>query len=408
MILPMTLLLVLLSLISILALVFAVRRILGDAADLADLRILNARLESELEQERSLTSGQSGYIEASEARLQEAFENLSRRMLDERGRALGEDSRARMEALLQPLREQLEAFRRRVDEVHTQDVELSGQLRAQVEQLMHLNTRVSDEANNLARAIKGESKAQGDWGELVIERIFEASGLEEGREYSAQESFRDEEGRLMRPDFMVHVPGGKSIVVDAKVSLTAYDRYVALDDAAERQAALKEHVGSVRRHIAELEQKDYSGIGGNRTLDFIIMCIPVEPAWQAAMQGDPEIIYDLSGRNVVICGPATLMITLKLIAQIWRRENENRNAEKIAEKAGRIHDQVVLVAEALLDARKKLGGVSEAFDLALRRLSEGKGNLVGRVDDIRRLGAKVGRKMPGELLVREDEAEEGY
>ncbi|TCD48346.1 DNA recombination protein RmuC [Chlorobium sp. N1] len=403
----MTVLLSALFLLLLILLAIAVRRIAGDAGDLEALRIEKAKLEAELEFERNRASGQSGYLEASEARLQEAFENLSRRMLDERGRALGEDSRARMDALLQPLREQLEGFRRRVDEVHMKDVELSGQLREQVQQLMTLNSRVSDEANNLARAIKGESKAQGDWGELVIERIFESSGLEEGREYSAQKSYRDEEGRLMRPDFMVHVPGGKSIVVDAKVSLTAFDRYVALDDGAERAEALREHVDSVKRHIAELEQKDYSWIGGNKTLDFIIMCIPVEPAWQAAMQGDPEIIYDLSGRNVVICGPATLMITLKLIAQIWRRENENRNAEKIAEKAGKIHDQVVLVAEALLDARKKLGGVSEAFDLALRRLSEGKGNLVGRVDDIRRLGAKVARRIPGELMVREDGEEEG-
>ncbi|ABB23848.1 DNA recombination protein RmuC [Pelodictyon luteolum] len=391
-----------LSLLLLLFLLLAVRRIMSDAATLSQQQVRYAKLESELEFERSRSTGQAGYIEASEMRLQEAFENLSRRMLDERGRALGEDSRTRMDALLQPLREQLEAFRRRVDEVHMKDVELSGQLREQVQQLMQLNSRVSDEANNLARAIKGESKTQGDWGELVVERIFEASGLLEGREYLVQESFRDETGRLLRPDFMVNIPGGKSIVVDAKVSLTAYDRYSALEDPVDRKEALKEHVASVKRHISELEQKDYSGIGGNRTLDFIIMCIPVEPAWQAAMQGDPELVYELSGRNVVICGPATLMITLKLIAQIWRRENENRNAEKIAEKAGRIHDQVVLVAESLLDARKKLTGVNDAFDLTLRRLSEGKGNLVGRVDDIRKLGAKVSRKIPDELMVKED------
>jgi DNA recombination protein RmuC len=404
----MTSLLAALSLLLLIFLFLAVRRIVSDAAILAAEQVRYAKLESELEFERSRFSDQAGYLEASEARLQEAFENLSRRMLDERGRALGEDSRVRMDALLHPLREQLEAFRRRVDEVHVKDVELSGQLRLQVQQLMQLNSRVSDEANNLARAIKGESKVQGDWGELVIERIFESSGLLEGREYLVQESFRDEAGRLLRPDFMVNIPGGKSIVVDAKVSLTAYDRYSALEDGAERKEALKEHVASVRRHISELEQKDYSGIGGNRTLDFIIMCIPVEPAWQAAMQGDPEIVYELSGRNVVICGPATLMITLKLIAQLWRRENENRNAEKIAEKAGKIHDQVVLVAESLLDARKKLAGVNDAFDIALRRLSEGKGNLLGRVDEIRKLGAKVGRRIPDELILKEDgEDDEG-
>jgi len=310
---------------------------------------------------------------------------------------LSQENRERMESLMQPLREQLEAYRKRIEEVHDTDTVLSGQLIEEVRQLQKLSGRVSEEANMLARAIKGEAKKQGDWGEMIIERIFEASGLEKGREYTVQESFRESDGLLKRPDFMVMLPGNKAVIVDSKVSLTAYERFCNLDEDAERNIALKQHVQSVRRHITDLQLKQYSGIGGNRTLDFVILCIPLEPAWQAVMQADPDIMYNLADKNVVMCGPTTLMITLKLIAQIWRRENENRNAELIADKAGKIYDQVLLIFDAMMEARKRLSGVSDSFDLALKRIKEGKGNLVGRVEDIRKLGAKVSRQIAPEI-----------
>ena len=365
--------------------------------ELENLKILQARLEADIEHERRSSLEKIALMQESEKRMKIEFENLSNRIFEERGRALGIENRERMDGILQPLRQQLDSFRKRVDEVHNRDTEQSARLVEQVRQLQELSGRVSNEANMLARAIKGDSKKQGDWGEMIIERIFEASGLVKGREYIAQESFREEGGLLKRPDFMVMLPGNKAVIVDSKVSLTAYERYCALDEEAQRQSALREHVQSVRRHIDELQAKDYSGIGGNRTLDFVIMCIPLEPAWQMAMQSDPELMYDLAGKSVVLCGPTTLMITLKLIAQIWRRENENRNAELIAEKAGKIYDQVFLVFETMMDARKKLSGVSDSFDLALKRLKEGRGNLVGRVEEIRRLGAKVSRQIPPEL-----------
>jgi len=363
------------------------------ALEFDTLKLSHARLEADLQHERRSAAEKISLLEDSESRLHREFETLSTRILEERGRALGEENREKMESLLQPFRTQLDGFRQRVDEVHRNDVELSSRLIEQVRQLQELSGRVSEEANTLARAIKGDSKKQGDWGETIIERLFEASGLEKGREYLAQESFRDEAGLLRRPDFMVLLPGEKAVVVDSKVSLTAYERYSTIEEGPQKDRYLKEHVQSVRRHIAGLLEKDYHEIGGNRTLDFVIMCIPLEPAWQAVMQADPELLYELAGKNVVLCGPATLMVTLKLIAQIWRRENENRNAELIADRAGKIYDQVALVFEAMEDARRKLEGVSASFGLALRRLGEGKGNLVGRVEEIRRLGAKVSRKI---------------
>jgi len=228
---------------------------------------------------------------------------------------------------------------------------------------------------------------------VIIERIFEASGLERGREYVYQETFRTGDGTVKRPDFLVMLPGNKSVIVDSKISLTAYERYCSAEDETTRLQALRDHVQSVRRHIASIEQKEYSEIQGNRTLDFIIICIPLEPAWQEALRSAPEITYELSGKNIVLCGPSTLMITLKMIGQIWRRENENKNAEVIAERAGKIYDQIFLVLEAMGDARKKLSGLSESLDLAIKRISEGKGNLVGRVEEIRKLGAKVNRRI---------------
>ncbi|NTU43957.1 MAG: DNA recombination protein RmuC [Chlorobiaceae bacterium] len=369
------------------------------SSELEAANIRFARLESDLDNERRSAAEKTALMQESEARLKSEFENLSNRIFEERGRAFGQENRERLETLLQPLREQLDAFRKRVDEVHASDTELSGRLIEQVRQLQELSGRVSDEANTLAKAIKGDSKMQGDWGELIIERIFEASGLEKGREYMAQESLRQENGQLKRPDFLVMLPGNKAVIVDSKVSLTAYERYCTLDDEPQQAQALREHTQSVLRHITELQSKEYSALGGNRTLDFVIMCIPLEPAWQAVMKADPELMYGLAGKNVVLCGPATLMITLKLIAQIWRRENENRNAELIAEKAGRIYDQVLLVLEAVMDGRKKLSALSDSFDLALKRLKEGRGNLVGRVEEIRKLGAKVTRQIPSELAV---------
>ena len=380
-------------------------RLESKTEELENLKICHARIESDFENEKRSASEKTALMQESESRLKIEFENLSNRIFEERGRAIGIENRERMDGLLQPLREQIDTFRKRVDEVHTIDTELSGRLVEQVRQLQELSGKVSDEANLLARAIKGDSKKQGEWGEMIIERIFEASGLEKGREYLAQESFRHEDGLLKRPDFMVMLPGNKAVIVDSKVSLTAYERFCRSDDEAHRQQAMKEHVQSVRRHIAELQIKEYSGIGGNSTLDFVIMCIPIEPAWQAVIEADPELMYDLAGKNVVLCGPTTLMITLKLIAQIWRRENENRNAELIAEKAGKIYDQVFLILESMTDARKKLSGASDSFDLALKRIKEGRGNLVGRVEDIRKLGAKVSRQIPSDIAL-EAEAED--
>ncbi|MEW6665549.1 MAG: DNA recombination protein RmuC [Thermodesulfobacteriota bacterium] len=390
------------------------QRILDDLlrkALLADrLAAEKARLESDLENERKSTVEKIALLQASEARLKTEFENLANRIFEEKGRYISEENRDRINDLLRPFKDQLEGFRKRIEEINRDDTERSARLVEQVRHLQEFSTRVGDEANNLAKAIKGEAKKQGEWGELIVERIFEASGLERGREFEVQVPMRAEDGTLKRPDFVVYLPGDKAVIVDSKVSLTAFERYCRAEHQGDREKAIAEHVRSVRNHFQELKAKQYAQLLGNRTLDFVILCVPLEPAYQAALQNDQELLYDLAKTSVVITGPTTLMITLKLIAQIWRRENENRNAELIADRAGRLYDQVVLVAEAVQDAQRKAGGVAEALDVTMKRLSEGKGNLVGRVEEIRRLGAKVNKQMPQNLAEKAlsvDEEEPG-
>jgi DNA recombination protein RmuC len=358
----------------------------------------NARLTAELEAEKKNAREKLALLEETGKRLKTEFENLANRIFEEKGKRFSEQNNEKIGTLLNPLREQIETFRRRIDEVHKSDTEGFARLLEQVRVLQETSARVSQEANNLAGAIKGDAKAQGNWGELIVERIFEASGLQQGREYEVQEALRTDDGRLLKPDFIVYLPGDKAVIVDSKVSLTAYERYWSdMEDAAKR-SSLNDHLQSIRRHVDELQKKEYHHLLGNRTLDFVIMCVPIEGAYQLALQEDKNLLYDIARGNVVLTGPATLMLTLKLIAQIWRRENENRNVEKIADKAGRLYDQVALVYDALAEAQKRLGGVQESFDMAMKRLKEGKGNLVGRVEEIRKLGAKTSKQIPQEII----------
>ena len=376
----------------------ATNRLQERADAIEKLQSEKATLIADLANEKRAAAEKLKLLEDAEARLKTEFENLANRILENKGKALTEENRERLSDLLKPFKDQLADFRRRVDEVHKDDTEQSAKLLEQVRQLHELSNKVSDEANNLAKAIKGDSKKQGDWGELIVERIFEASGLQRGREFDAQVGLRAEDGSLKKPDFIVYLPGNKAVIVDSKVSLTAFERFCADEDDAAKSLALQDHLQSVRNHVEALRSKDYTKLLGNKSLDFVIMCIPLEPAYQTALQADQNLVYDLAKTNVVITGPTTLMITLKLIAQVWRREHENRNAEVIADRAGRLYDQVTLIVEAMTDAQKKLSGVSESFDLALKRLKEGKGNLIGRVEELRKLGAKVNKQLPAAIV----------
>ena len=378
--------------------IFLWRRYETQAAKLSALQVDHARVNAELESERRQAAEKIALLESAEDRLKKDFENLANKIFEHKGRVLTDQNQERLTGLLQPFRDQLEAFRVRVEEVHKNEAKQSVRLIEQVRALHELSNKVSDEANHLAQAIKGDTKTQGDWGEMIVERIFEASGLNEGEAYERQTSYRDDEGRLQRPDFTVKMPDGKFVFVDSKVSLTAYERYCNEADADAKASALKEHIASVRRHVDSLRVKDYTALAGNETLDFVIMCIPLESAFQLTMLEDRELVYDLARGNVVIAGPNTLMITLRVIAQIWRRENENRNAERIADEAGKLYDHVARIVDAMEDARHKLTGTVNAFDLVMNRMKDGRGNLISRVDKVREMGAKVSKRLPDQLV----------
>jgi DNA recombination protein RmuC len=363
-----------------------------------NLKIENAQLLRDLEHEKASSAEKLLLLEKAETRLKTDFENLANKIFSSHEKQGAELQSNRMTAVLEPFKQQLNDFRKRVEDVHRNETEQAGRLIEQVRQLQSLSTKVSEDANQLAIAIKGDAKKQGDWGEVIVERMLEVSGLTLDREYSRQVSERSEDGNLQRPDFVLHLPGNKAVILDAKVSLTAYERYCRAASEEERSRALKEHIASVRKHFTDLQKRGYDAILGNRSLDFVIMCIPIEPAYQAALQADPDLLYVQAQAPVVITGPSTLMITLKLIAQIWRRENENRNAEKIADRAGKMHDQIVRIYEAVADAQKKLGGTADAIDAAMKRIKDGRGSLLGKADELKLLGAKVSKSLPVEIL----------
>ncbi len=370
------------------------------------LREARASLEARLMAEQKASAEREHVLKDSEQRLSDQFTLLANRILSETGESLQKSSETQLGHLITPLREQLQDFRARVDAVNQASTDRTSSLITLVRELQDKTNTVSQEANQLAQAIRGNAKQQGDWGELIVERILEASGLQKGIEYEAQSSIRMDEGNLVRPDFMVHLPGSKEVILDSKVSLTAYERWASSAEDAVRQQALQEHLKSVRAHVKELQDKDYSQLMGNRSLDFVVMCIPLEPAYQLAMQEDRSLMYDLAASNVVITGPATLMITLKLIAQLWRREKENQNAAVIADKAGKLYDHILRIEESMSRARSQLETVTRSMDEAYNRLTDGRGNAIKRINELKQLGAKVSKTLPASLEGSLDEDEQ--
>jgi len=362
----------------------------GLAASDADRANLRQRLEEEA---KRLTEIQSQF------RLE--FENLANRILEEKSAKFLTQNHEHLTTLLDPLRQRLGEFKERVETIHTEDTKSSAALREQLQQLKDLNRQMSDEAAALTRALKGESKTQGSWGELILERILEKSGLQKGIEYETQSSYRDDNGSRLLPDVVIHLPEGKHIIIDAKVSLVAYERYVNAGPEAAKQSALREHALSLRRHIDELSRKDYPGLPDLQSPDFVLMFIPVEPALLLALQQDEALFGDAFEKNVVLISSSTLLVTLRAIESVWRRHKQTLNALEIARQAGNLHDQFVLFAESLQEIGARLDQARESYDRALARLSTGRGNLVRRVTELQKLGARTEKQLPASLTGEE-------
>jgi DNA recombination protein RmuC len=337
-------------------------------------------------------------FEAAQGRLKVEFENLANRILEEKGRRFDEQSRKNIDAVLNPVREQLSDFRKRIDDIHSSDTRERASLKTELQQLHTLNQQMNDEARNLTRALKGDKKAQGNWGELILEKVLEESGLRKGREYEVQGSFRDSEGKLLRPDVIIHLPEGKDIIVDSKVSLSAYDAYIRADDDQEQQQSIAQLVRDVKSHIDQLSGKQYEDLKGINSLDFVLMFMPVEPAFIAAFQQAPELFSNAFENKIVVVTPTTLLASLRTIENIWRFEHQNEHARVIADKAGTVYDKLRGFLEDFEKVGAQLETVHKTYAAARNKLVEGRGNLVRQTESFVELGVKVKKKLPQSVL----------
>ncbi|ALP53354.1 hypothetical protein Tel_09410 [Candidatus Tenderia electrophaga] len=365
----------------------------------SQLRAAIARLETQLAEERKQSTEKLKLLEETRTRLNTEFENLANKILDEKSKKFTEQNRENIDRVLHPLREQLGDFRRKVEDVYDKESKDRMSLFHEIKSLKDLNLQISEDALNLTNALKGQTKTQGTWGEVILERVLEESGLHNGREYETQGTFTGEEGKRLRPDVIVHLPEGKDIVIDSKVSLTAYERYCSSDDDAQRQAALKEHIASLKAHIKALSVKNYESLAEIRSLDFVLLFVPIEAAFITAVENDRDIFREAFDKNIIVVSPTTLLATLKTVHNIWRYEYQNRNALEIADRAGSLYDQFVLFVESMDDIGDKLGKASDAYHTARKRLVDGKGNLVGRTEKLKKLGAKAKKALDGKLLI---------
>ncbi len=332
--------------------------------------------------------------EARSRQLQADFERLANRIFDDKQERFSQTSKQSLDATLRPLREQVEAFRKRVDEVHLADTADRNRLQGHISELQKQASQLGSDAVNLARALKGDSKMQGNWGEVVLERLLEQSGLIEGSEYQLQASFTDESGNRQMPDVIVHLPGQRAMVVDAKVSLKHYQDYVNETDDMRRAELLKLHIQSIRNHFQGLSGKSYQDIADLDTVDFVFMFIPVEPAWLLALREEPGLFDEAFAKQVTLVSHTTLMPMLKTVQSLWRNEKQNANALEIARQAGDLHDKFIGMLESMDKIGEQLDRTRDAYEKTRNQLGEGKGNLVGRVVRLEKLGAKTRKEMP--------------
>lgn len=367
----------------------------------ADYRNLKERLNEQKDEMKAL-----------QERFKDEFENLANKILEEKSKKFTEQNREKLDQLLKPLGEKMEEFKKKVEETHKDEVEARGSLKAELKNLMELNQKMAKEANDLTKALKGESKTQGSWGEVILQRILEKSGLTKGREYEIQEHHTTEDGRRLQPDVVVHLPDEKRLIIDSKVSLTAYERYASADDETGQQEALKQHVNSLRSHVKGLSSKNYQDIYGGNSPDFVLMFVPIESAFGLALQYDTNLYYEAFDKNIVIVSPSTLLATLATIDSVWKQEYQNKNAMEIAERGGALYDKFALFVESMQDIGQRIRQTQESYDQAMTRLATGQGNVIRQVEMLKELGAKADKQLPGELTERmqledgEEEAED--
>jgi DNA recombination protein RmuC len=362
----------------------------------------NSSIKSDYSNLQSKLSEQKEEMDNLQKKFTTEFENLANRIFEEKGNKFTEQNKEKLSEILNPLRDKISDFERKVEETSKESIKGNASLREQLQMLKEMNQKITQEATNLTNALKGQSKTQGNWGEFILESILEKSGLVKGREYVVQESLTTESGKRFQPDVIINLPENKSIIIDSKVSLIGYEKFISSDDEREKQLALREHINSIRSHIKSLSGKNYQNLYQLESLDFVLMFMPIEPAFAYAVQSDASLFTDAFERNIVIVSPSTLLATLRTIASIWRQENQNRNALEIAKQSGDMLDKFTAFVDDLISVGKGLMSAKDNYDKAMNKLVDGRGNLVNRAEKIKQLGAKASKTLPPSILNRAD------
>jgi len=355
------------------------------------------RLETQLAEERKAAVEKLALLEDAKAKLGTEFKLLANQIFEEKGKVLHEQSRSSLDDVLKPMREQLGDFRKRVDEIHTDDTRERASLNAHLRQLKELNQQMSSDALNLTQALKGESKAQGNWGEMILERILESSGLREGEEFAREQSFSGEDGKRLRPDVVIYMPGDKQVIIDSKVSLTDYERAISAADDESRKKALSAHLRSLKSHIQGLSGKRYDHLPNVHCPDYVLMFMPIEGAYLMAIEADSSIFESAFEQRVAVVTPSTLYATLKLIEQLWRYERQSEDVAKLIDRASKLHDKMADFISAFEDIGQRLDQAQSAYATAHKRIKSGRGNVVNQIHELGKLAGKTKKEIPTHL-----------
>ncbi|CAM1340646.1 DNA recombination protein RmuC [Tenacibaculum aestuarii] len=345
-------------------------------------------------------------VEKLQEKFTKEFENLANKILDEKSNKFTEQNKKNIKDILNPLQEKIQTFEKKVEDTQKESISMHSALKEQLLGLKELNAQMSKETINLTKALKGDSKTQGNWGELVLERVLEKSGLEKDREYFVQQSFTNEEGKRIMPDVVIHLPDNKKMIVDSKVSLTAYEQFINTEDDIEKERFLKEHVNSLKRHVEQLSEKKYEDIYKIESPDFVLLFVPIEPAFAVALNEDNTLYNKAFERNIVIVTPTTLLATLRTIDTMWNNEKQQRNALEIARQAGALYDKFQGLLIDLVNIGKKIDGTKADYSAAMNKLVEGRGNLITSVEKLKKMGAKAKKALPEKILERAQDNDE--
>ncbi|MGF1560405.1 MAG: DNA recombination protein RmuC [Flavobacteriaceae bacterium] len=361
------------------------------------------RYESDMENLRQKNTEQKQEVEKLQEKFTKEFENLANKILEEKSLKFTERNEKNIKDILTPLNEKIQLFEKKVEESQKENIGIHAALKEQLLNLQTQNLKITQEAENLTKALKGDSKMQGNWGELVLERVLEKSGLEKDREYSVQQSFTLEDGTRVLPDVIIHLPDGKKMIVDSKVSLTDYERFVNADNDEQQAKFLKDHINSLRRHVDQLSAKKYEDLYQMESPDFVLLFIPIEPAFAIAINNDNSLYNKAFEQNIVIVTPSTLLATLRTIDSMWNNEKQQRNANEIARQAGALYDKFESFVGDLMKVGKRMDEAKDEYKGAMNKLVEGRGNIITSIEKLKIMGAKAKKSIPEPLLKRAQE-----